>query len=566
MARPEIESSVQMRLYTLTKRQFIVVFLVFAFAFALFLCIGIAGPAVMHEEKLNATCKTKSTPLAKCSAFSMPTPMLTSYNQQVWIVSSVTVARKSAGELDNSQMFNISVDLEEVFDKDAPPSSWGKEGKLPHNRKRVMVCHGDGSCNDIVVLHLGYLSAPVYRFKVRFVGLPPSQSKQIKKIEFIMKTYNSSFTELDIWIRVIFLFLTFLSGCWFVQVMKKFSFRDWCLEQRFMALLLPLLLLYNNPLFPMNFLTSSWLPGALDGFFQVTFLCSLLLFWICLYHGIRVNERRFLPFYFPKFVIVGLLWLAAFTLSTWKVSNSLHDPTYSTAVDSGNFLGVKVFFFIVGSVYVLYLLYLLVRAFAELRSLPYFDLRLRFLTLLGIFVLAVSVAVFVLRFGTSVLQDNFVAELSFTYKNSAEFLTFYSLLNLYVYLMSYVYSPSKNAVYETHFRDNPTMSMLNDTDDDDDDDENSDVIFDEEDLKKKRYHGKTGYGGGGGGGRSGGGHDGAGRSKSGGRIFVEDKNRNNKKRDGKLGGGGGGKVDKKLINHDQSDDAEDDLFNMATPF
>ena len=111
-----------------------------------------------------------------------------------------------------------------------------------------------------------------------------------------------------------------------------------------------------------------------------------------------------------------------------------------------------------GSTYVLYLLYLLVRAFAELRSLPYFDLRLRFLTVLAIFVLGVSVAVFVLRwdsdrftyiiyyteyrsqllhlwsrslciflirFGTSVLQDNFVAELSFTYKNSAEFLTFY---------------------------------------------------------------------------------------------------------------------------------------------
>ena len=63
---------------------------------------------------------------------------------------------------------------------------------------------------------------------------------------------------------------SFLSGCWFVQVMKKFAFRDWCLEQRFMALLLPLILLYNNPLFPLNFLTSSWLPGTLDGFFQVS--------------------------------------------------------------------------------------------------------------------------------------------------------------------------------------------------------------------------------------------------------------------------------------------------------
>ena len=189
--------------------------------------------------------------------------------------------------------------------------------------------------------------------------------------------------------------------------------------------------------------------------FQVTFLCSLLLFWICLYHGIRVNERRFIPFYLPKFIIVGrfrypisylayclqfplfssinsfslpslppsishhfcfilifhpfnrdplpflpffipssfyssihpsflsfpcifsfhrhplssspatfvdpfprfrpslsqssgLLWLAAFTLSTWQVSNSLRDPTYSTAVDSGNFLGFKTFFFVVG--------------------------------------------------------------------------------------------------------------------------------------------------------------------------------------------------------------------------
>ena len=64
-------------------------------------------------------------------------------------------------------------------------------------------------------------------------------------------------------------FFSFLAGCWFVQVMKKFAFRDWCLEQRFMALLLPLVLLYNNPLFPMTFLIPSWLPGTLDGFFQV---------------------------------------------------------------------------------------------------------------------------------------------------------------------------------------------------------------------------------------------------------------------------------------------------------
>ena len=65
MARPEIESSVQMRLYTLTKRQFIVVFLVFAAAFAFFLCIGVAGPGVMLETTLNATCAAKHQPKSK---------------------------------------------------------------------------------------------------------------------------------------------------------------------------------------------------------------------------------------------------------------------------------------------------------------------------------------------------------------------------------------------------------------------------------------------------------------------------------------------------------------------
>jgi len=34
--------------------------------------------------------------------------------------------------------------------------------------------------------------------------------------------------------------------------------------------------------------------------------------------------------------------------------------------------GFKVFFFIVGGVYLLYLVYLLVRAYAELRYMPYF--------------------------------------------------------------------------------------------------------------------------------------------------------------------------------------------------
>ena len=63
-----------------------------------------------------------------------------------------------------------------------------------------------------------------------------------------------------------------------------------------------------------------------------------------------------------------------------------------------------------------------------------------------VFVFAISLAVLMLRFGTRVLDENFLSDISTHYGSAAEFLSFYGLLNFYVYTMVYVYSPSKNAL------------------------------------------------------------------------------------------------------------------------
>lgn len=129
----------------------------------------------------------------------------------------------------------------------------------------------------------------------------------------------------------------FFSQCMFAHSLRKFSMRDWGIEQKWMSILLPLLLLYNgnlpchqkshyvyssspellmndtifesvlldslpffvgrrspplvfaDPFFPLSFLVNSWFPGTLDAFFQALFLSALLLFWLCVYHGIRVQ-------------------------------------------------------------------------------------------------------------------------------------------------------------------------------------------------------------------------------------------------------------------------------------
>ena len=76
------------------------------------------------------------------------------------------------------------------------------------------------------------------------------------------------------------------------------------------------------------------------------------------------------------------------------------------------------------------------------------DLRLKFMTVLMLIVLAVSVTITVLRFGLNPLwADHFVPELSAHYQTSAMFAAFYGLLNFYVFTMAFVYSPSRNAVF-----------------------------------------------------------------------------------------------------------------------
>ncbi|KAM4866398.1 transmembrane protein 181 isoform 2-T2 [Thomomys bottae] len=414
-----------MRLYTLSKRHFVLVFVVFFICFGLTVLVGIKGPKVIQTSAANFS-QNNSKKLEPVQIRSNP---LSTYNQQLWLTCVVELEPSSETSIQTS--FPMTVKVNGVAQDGTTTYVHNKV----HNRTRTLTCSAGGKCTEIIVAHLGYLNYTQYTVSVGFAHLK-------------LPIKDTSFT------------------CLFAHSLRRFSMRDWGIEQKWMSALLLLLLLYNDPFFPLSFLVNSWFPGMLDDFLQSLFLCALLLFWLCAYHGIRVQgERKCLTFYLPKFLIVGLLWLASVTLGIWQTANELHDPMYQYRVDTGNFQGMKVFFMVVAAVYILYLLFLVVRACSELRHMPYVDLRLKFLTALTFAVIVISIVILYLRFGAQVLEDNFVAELSTHYQNSAEFLSFYGLLNFYLYTLAFVYSPSKNALYESQLKDNPAFSMLNDSDD-----------------------------------------------------------------------------------------------------
>ncbi|XP_034939460.1 transmembrane protein 181 [Chelonus insularis] len=454
------ERSVPMRLYSMHKREFVMVFVAFFASFGLSIFIGLAGPPITstseHKAHLNGTD-------IATGPFIMKTPTLSTYCQQLWIIAKISTANNDDERYDKSFQVNVLIDgitqenkLVSVLSSDAA-----------NNRTRYLKCERQ-LCEEFIVAHLGSLDYTHYMTTVYFYGLQSfHQRYTIRDLTFYFKNYNPAFTQIEIWFRLIFLLAAFIVACWFGHCLRKYPMNDWSIEQKWISILLPLLIFYNNPLFPMIFLINSWIPGMLDAIMQTSFLCAILLFWLCIYHGLRQNERKLSTFYLPKIVIVGCLWGAALTLATWLRCTELEDPTYNYVLDTSNYYGFKVFFFTIGGVYIVYLLFLILRAYSELRSMPYFDLRLKFLTLLAMIVIGVCAIVTSRQFGAGVLEDSFASRLSTYYRTSAQFMALYGVLNFYLYTMAYVYAPGIQSVYGQYSsitKDNPTFSMINDSD------------------------------------------------------------------------------------------------------
>jgi len=457
----QLDSSVQMRLYTLTKRQFVLVFVGFFACFVVTFIIGLAGPPIISQHTVTARQLSSKVNLVT-GPFEMESGMVTIFNQQLWLLCKPQISGLRRKGFTLQRQFRVSVKIM-GRNKD---SSYKLISSTAHNRTRKLKCTVKG-CEHFVLLHISNIEHPSYQITIQFHDLSFPSVIKVRNILFMFKYYNAEFTQIEIWFRFAFLVLTFTVTCLFAHTLKKFPLREWTIEQKWMSVLLPLLLLYDDPIFPLNFLLHSWIPLAVDAVFQVTFLAGMLLFWLCAFHGIRQNERGFTAFYLPKIMIVGVMWITGCVLLGWQQHNELNDPSYQYKVDIGHFVGLKIFFFVVGGFYLLYLLILIVKAYFELRNMPYFDVRVKFLTGLMLSVVAISLTATGLRFGTAIVQDNFVAEITTQYQNSAEFLCFYGLFYFYLYTMAFVYSPSKSAVKDAMNRGNNTsFTMLYDSDED----------------------------------------------------------------------------------------------------
>lgn len=455
------ERSVQMRIYSMHKGEFVMVFIAFFACFGLAIFIGLAGPSPMMTTSISASSVLNNASIIYQGPFHLHSPALGTRVQQLWLLAEISTNNNDEEIFDKS--FQISISIEGVL------SDHSTVNLVPENestnRTQHLKCKKQ-ICDEVMVLHLGALEYTHYVFNIRFYGLKEFHKRYyINEIIFYFRTYNPAFTQMETWFRFIFLLTTFSVTCWFAHSLRKYSTQDWAIEQKWLSVLLPLLLLYNDPIFPLRLVSSSCFAPFMDTVFQNSFLACVMLSWLAQYHGLRQNERGFLSFYLVKVIIVGMVWTPAMVVTVWQKYYAYYDPTFNYTT-SPNYPIIKIMFFSAVTVYFLYLLVMIIKAYSDLRNMPFFDTRLRCLSLAcgGVCVWWAAGGARAWGWGAGALQDQW-APAAPAPATSAPFMALYALHNFTVYAQAYLFSPAGGSHHETTItKDNPAFSMINDSD------------------------------------------------------------------------------------------------------
>ncbi|VDO16770.1 unnamed protein product [Rodentolepis nana] len=236
------------------------------------------------------------------------------------------------------------------------------------------------------------------------------------------------------------------------------------------------------------YLLPGWISGTLDNFFAISFYTYLLFFWISIFDALRSADTSCVCFYLPRLLLTTAIWLLFVVSNGWILHSEYTDPLFDF-IQHGVVL--KVFFALLGVLMFLYLLYFFVqlfRSYSELKTMPYYVLRLTFLLIPMLFSAVNFLIILALRFSPTgsvfflraptymLVNPNSTSEHQRPFTPSyAAFPAFRSAIELglsfgiafsFCLLMTKAYLPPKTSLAEVNLKDDPSISLACDSDED----------------------------------------------------------------------------------------------------
>jgi hypothetical protein len=366
-----------------------------------------------------------------------------SLNQFYWINVQFTPKVDSKYEQINS------VDITLNVTGDGPLALFSGDRRIVHNKafSRDVSCSA-GSCDGFFLFGQRQIFFGTLKIDMEFSD-PDSTfvegHKMLVAVDVV--TISPEYTKFEMIWKDIFmiatLFILFTKGYGYLWKIIEVPFRLWSSEQTWVLALLLGLVAFNDPFFFLQIFTKYALQFSdLYIILTATFICGLLLFWLCSFDELRLDEggardggspyatrRNMINFFGPKCALMISIWSVLVWLYTHLNSKRDEDPTYDGLNDDVLWNGEIALMALILA-YSLYLFGLIVLNVDKIRA---FSPPFKF-----IFVLTMITVVFTLvALGSGYFFPFYVPAMIFV--------LFYAIINLYIWAIAFSYCPFRES-------------------------------------------------------------------------------------------------------------------------
>jgi hypothetical protein len=344
----------------------------------------------------------------------------------------------------------LSVDVH-AFDPHSKALADRKVHSQPH--KRTITCRAHQQfCDRTRVFYNHFIDHHQYMVKIQLKHAGPMYKCQ-KNVEytghFAIVYVSREYTEFEIgwkyaFLGVVLLF-NFLPRCGYFPLLFKKSRSQWTSQQRWVAGLLLLLILFNDPFF----LASIFAPPNSRAAFvsvhivgAVTFLSVLLNFWLKVLQDTkesltstpqgmgRMASGRDLN-WVPRTLLCLCFFASTLSVYFYEFMSQFEDPAYSSVEDMGKYTWVWVIAAFATAVYCFWALFLFYSCMTNIGRMQKPFVFVFFLTAFTMIVAVVGV---------------YIGCLSWIEHSSVMFLGFSTIFNLYILTLGFVFSPSSRDI------------------------------------------------------------------------------------------------------------------------
>ena len=186
--------------------------------------------------------------------------------------------------------------------------------------------------------------------------LNPENLKNINtsKINTSILVVNPEFTKYTFLIRYVFFLLSVIGSVMYLWRLKKVPIEERIVEQKMVAMLSILLILFNDPFYPITILSPNPVSSYFSVFFVVNFIIFLLFFWIIFFDRIHLEdgEKQTKVFEWKRIIYIFVTYTLSLVLYVEYSLDHLEDIPIVLAQDliSTKFVVLKVslIIFVVG--------------------------------------------------------------------------------------------------------------------------------------------------------------------------------------------------------------------------